>query len=309
MFNHQDKMGICALFMASANGRTEVGDLLLRRGCDVNTATLRGWTSLHVASFNCHKGVVRLLLAAGASVTAEDDQGRSAMDFATEERHAGVRQILQLYIAATAPPSSPAAAEPAQPAAASSDVAAAGPSAHEQETEGSTPGAAGDVAEKDGGGAGGRRGGKRAFRFRCNSPACANTEESLQRLLNKCGRCRGVRYCSDACRLVDWRSHKLVCRAPSLAGGEGTATAPALPVGPAATAVSVERGGAEGGGAGAQRCGFPDCPHGDVSARDQCGACGQARYCSRPCQLQHWPQHRPECQAARGAGVGAPLGP
>ena len=266
------------MHQASQQGHTEVVDLLLRRGSVVDASDDEDNTALHLACIECHEGVVRLLLAAGASVTVEDDTGRSAMDWASEERHAAIRQILQQHIDT-----------PAQ--------------AQQLLLEDSPSGAAGQAQE------GARRGSKRAFRFRCNNPACASTEESLQRLLNKCGRCRGVRYCSDACRLVDWRSHKPVCHAPSLEGGEGTATAPARPVGPAATAVSGARGGAKRGGAGARRCGFPDCPHGDVSARDKCGACGQVRYCSRPCQLQHWPQHRPECQAARGMSVGAPLGP
>ena len=59
---------------------------------------------------------------------------------------------------------------------------------------------------------------RRAFQFPCNNPACANTEESMQRRLNKCVGCHGLRYCSDACRRVDWRAHKLACRRQSGTG-------------------------------------------------------------------------------------------
>ena len=256
------------------NDHTAVVEVLLGRGSIIDTAdTSFGMTALHLACMKAHENVVRLLLTAGASVTLEDNHGRSAMDWASEERHTAVRQILQQHIEAAPQP---------QPPQDSPSVAAG------QAEEGT------------------RRGSKRAFRFRCNNPACGNTEESEQRFLDKCGRCRGVRYCSDACRLVDWRAHKVVCRAPSLPDAAGSSSGEARALGPAASAESGAWDGA-GGGAGSKRCGFAGCPQGDVKAREVCAACEKVRYCSRSCQLQHWPDHKAACKAARGAGAGASL--
>ena len=53
-------------------------------------------------------------------------------------------------------------------------------------------------------------------------------------------------------------------------------------------------------------CARPDC--GAVSGGPAnttlqlCAACQQTRYCSRSCQLAHWPAHKAACKAARGKG-------
>ncbi len=102
------------------------------------------------------------------------------MDYATEERHAPIRQLLQQHTATGAPCTQLVAVSDGS----------AGPNAQPQPQGAGAADqdrAAGQAEE------GTRRKGKRAFRFRCNNPACSNTEESLQRRLNKCGRCRGVR--------------------------------------------------------------------------------------------------------------------
>ncbi len=175
--------GRTPLQQAATAGHHQVVALLLRWGSVVDAADAQGTTALHLACIHEQENVVRLLLAAGASISLEDNSGRSAMDYVIEERHAAVRQILQGHTEAAA---------------------------HALLLQDAPSGAAGQAEEGTG------RRSKRAFRFRCNNPACGNTEESEQRLLHKCGRCRGVRYCGDACMRADWRAHKVGCRAPSL---------------------------------------------------------------------------------------------
>jgi hypothetical protein len=40
-----------------------------------------------------------------------------------------------------------------------------------------------------------------------------------------------------------------------------------------------------------------------------CGGCRIAHYCSKPCQQEHWKQHKPVCKALAAAAAGAqPIG-
>ena len=54
-----------------------------------------------------------------------------------------------------------------------------------------------------------------ALRFKCHASGCHNSEQSLQRVLRKCDRCRAVRYCSTECMLADASSHQSYCSPPS----------------------------------------------------------------------------------------------
>lgn len=52
-------------------------------------------------------------------------------------------------------------------------------------------------------------------------------------------------------------------------------------------------------------CAWPECGAVRGGAAETtlqlCGACRQARYCSRACQTAHWPEHKAVCRAARAA--------
>ena len=43
---------------------------------------------------------------------------------------------------------------------------------------------------------------------------CANCDQTFDRALRACARCKVVYYCSRECQRADWRSHKNVCRDP-----------------------------------------------------------------------------------------------
>ena len=40
---------------------------------------------------------------------------------------------------------------------------------------------------------------------------------------------------------------------------------------------------------------MPTCDNCNKSAAAKCSRCGLARYCSKECQVSHWPKHRLEC--------------
>ncbi|KAI0484357.1 hypothetical protein GGR56DRAFT_668936 [Xylariaceae sp. FL0804] len=61
------------------------------------------------------------------------------------------------------------------------------------------------------------------------------------------------------------------------------------------------------------RCANPECPSSSSAAAAHepelllCAACGEVRYCGRPCQRRHWPAHRDACRRASAASESAAL--
>ena len=286
------------IVLAAEQGHRDVVALLLDREALVNAA-LSGNTALHTACYFAHEGVVRLLLAAGASATLENNQGLSAIDYATAPRHAAVRQILQEHTDAGAPCTQLVAVASSGSAGASSkqvQVSASGPAAQ----------AEGRPATGMG----------RAFRFHCHAPGCPHSEESLQRRLAKCGRCRAIRYCSQECVNADWKAHKPQCHAPSLEGDVGPSHGAGAGAGASSRGVkkrvkprppASEGAGAEvsagpspaAEGRVARVCGWPGCSE---PAKQKCARCERVRYCSREHQKAHWAEHKPVCQAVSSEG-------
>jgi hypothetical protein len=215
------------------------------------------------------------------------------MDYATEPRHAAVRQILQQHMDAGAPCTQLAAVQPS---------GSLGPST-EPQPQGS---AATGQAEQ------GAAAGRRVYRFACRLPGCPHSEQSLQRCLKKCLRCRTAQYCSLACSQADWPAHRRMCGPPSLgeaaaSGGAGAGAGTQLGAGAgveagagAGTQMGAEAGAGAGAGAGpgsagraARVCAWPGCGQ---AARQKCGRCGAARYCGAAHQAAHWAEHRPDCR-------------
>jgi len=123
------------------------------------------------------------------------------------------------------------------------------------------------------------------YRQRCAYPACnkALNESTMQRLV--C--CNLASYCNDSCQQADWVYHKSVCLASDKAKMEG------LQHVPAATA----------------RDGCASCWKTSGSLK-VCSRCRNISYCSKSCQIAHWPIHKPSCHSQlthdkSGAGVSA----
>ena len=73
-----------ALFIASEEGHTDIVTMLLNNGADINvkSAANRGGTAIIVASQNDRKEIVKVLLEKGANVNATNDNGVSALQTA-----------------------------------------------------------------------------------------------------------------------------------------------------------------------------------------------------------------------------------
>lgn len=68
-----------ALIVASNNGHTEIVEMLLKAGANVDARNKYGYTALIEASWGSHVDIVRMLLKAGAHVNAENHFGYTAL--------------------------------------------------------------------------------------------------------------------------------------------------------------------------------------------------------------------------------------
>jgi ankyrin repeat protein len=71
------------LHYAADEGHTEVVELLIANGADVNAEDEEGWTPFHLAAYWGGKDIVELLIAAGADVNAKNNWIGTPLDIAT----------------------------------------------------------------------------------------------------------------------------------------------------------------------------------------------------------------------------------
>lgn len=69
-----------ALHKAAINGRTDVVELLLRSGANINETDDHDWTALHCAVLNTEEDTVRCLLTNKANVNAKSTSGFTPLD-------------------------------------------------------------------------------------------------------------------------------------------------------------------------------------------------------------------------------------
>ena len=77
--------GMTPLHYAADEGHTEVVELLIANGVEVNGKDEDGRIPLHFAANSGHKEVVELLIANGADVNARDDDGGTPLDYTDDE--------------------------------------------------------------------------------------------------------------------------------------------------------------------------------------------------------------------------------
>ena len=93
--NAQGDYGYTALIAASAIGHTEIVQILIDKNAKVNEKNNGGYTALLVASQNGHTKVVQLLLDKGADVNAQAKDGHSALMWASQNGHTEIVQLLK----------------------------------------------------------------------------------------------------------------------------------------------------------------------------------------------------------------------
>ena len=94
------EQGGTALLWAAVTGQTEVIELLIHRGADVNALFGDGGTALHAAAFLGHEDAVNAFLSNGAKVNARNKRGDTPLDVASldEGTTRYIASLLQLEL-------------------------------------------------------------------------------------------------------------------------------------------------------------------------------------------------------------------
>ena len=101
----KDEHGQTPLHHAAWEGHTEVVELLIAKGADVNAKTtgLEGTPlhdaalAAHPADLVAHKEVIELLIAAGADVNAKKNDGKTPLDKAIERNRNELADLLRKH--------------------------------------------------------------------------------------------------------------------------------------------------------------------------------------------------------------------
>ncbi|WP_341815515.1 ankyrin repeat domain-containing protein [Wolbachia endosymbiont (group B) of Idaea biselata] len=82
------------LMIAAENGHTNIVEILLKKGADVNKKDSYGPTALHLAAKNGHTNIVEILVEKGADVNVRDHHANTVLYLATNNGHEGIVEIL-----------------------------------------------------------------------------------------------------------------------------------------------------------------------------------------------------------------------
>jgi ankyrin repeat protein len=94
--NSRNRLGETALVVVLKKKRSDLAQMLVEGGADVNLAAINGITPLMSAAFNGDAPIVRQLLAKGADPAALDRLRKTAMIYAAGE---GQTEVVQLLLA------------------------------------------------------------------------------------------------------------------------------------------------------------------------------------------------------------------
>lgn len=83
----KNDLGMSAIHVASIFGLTEMVDLLIEKGSDVNAADLQGMTPLHLVAQKGHQKLIMLLLHHNSSINQPDKKRNTALHLASANGH------------------------------------------------------------------------------------------------------------------------------------------------------------------------------------------------------------------------------
>ena len=96
--NTKDKRGYTPLHYAPYCSHTEIAEVLIANGADVDDANNgRGSTVLHLAARKGHKDLAEVLIDSGAQVNAKDNRGRTPLDYAEDHGYKDVADLLRKH--------------------------------------------------------------------------------------------------------------------------------------------------------------------------------------------------------------------
>jgi len=80
--------GVTPLMIAASKGKTEIAEVIIQAGANINERTDDGWTALHNAACDqADAGVVDLLMQSGIDIEAKNKSGKTALQLAEEKKH------------------------------------------------------------------------------------------------------------------------------------------------------------------------------------------------------------------------------
>lgn len=85
-----DELGLASIHWAADSGHTNIIELLLKNGADINRKDVDGQTALHYAASCDHVNCVKFLLRKGATKDILDNEGKSPYDVASDEEIKGL---------------------------------------------------------------------------------------------------------------------------------------------------------------------------------------------------------------------------
>jgi ankyrin repeat protein len=100
----KDEQGATALLLAVENGYTDIVQLLLSKGADVNTEDYQGTQCLNIAACSGFTEIVKVLLQHGASVQHRNEKGATALWHALQLNTKANAEIVELLLKAGSDP-------------------------------------------------------------------------------------------------------------------------------------------------------------------------------------------------------------
>ncbi len=93
--NAKNENGDTALMIALLRDNLEIARMLTEQGADVNAQDKDGYTALMFASFNGYHDIAKILIKKGADVHVENKNGYTALMFASLKGHHETAELLK----------------------------------------------------------------------------------------------------------------------------------------------------------------------------------------------------------------------